>query len=160
MTKRLQTTGILCVVAFFVVVCSSWAGGPGKAAAKARNIVVPKVEVQDVAFGDVIDGLQAESRRLDPDHEGVNIMLNVPPEKLPQLREQRITMSFRNLPLGDAIRYVCMAAGLHYKVEKNAIIIAHKDIPIERMETRFYPVPAGVFSSKPTRKAKPIEWRE
>ncbi len=67
--------------------------------------------------------------------------------------ELTITMDFDNIPLGEAIRYICQGAGLKYKVETHAVIIASQDIPFDEMETRFYPVEAGFLRQKPTRDA-------
>lgn len=67
--------------------------------------------------------------------------------------ELTITMDFDNIPLGEAIRYICQGAGLKYKVETHAIIIASQNVPFDEMETRFYPVEAGFLRQKPTREA-------
>lgn len=62
-----------------------------------------------------------------------------------------VTMDFDNIPLGEAIRYICQGAGLKYKVETHAVIIASQDIPFDELETRFYPVEAGFLQQKLTR---------
>ena len=64
-----------------------------------------------------------------------------------------VTMDFDNIPLGEAIRYICQGAGLKYKVETHAIIIASQNIPFDEMETRFYPVEAGFLHQTATREA-------
>ncbi len=67
--------------------------------------------------------------------------------------EITITMDFDNIPLGEAIRYICQGAGLKYKVETHAIIIASQDVQFDEMETRFYPVEAGFLEQKATKKS-------
>ncbi len=68
--------------------------------------------------------------------------------------EITITMDFDNIPLGEAIRYICQGAGLKYKVETHAIIIASQDIPFDELETRFYPIEAGFLKAKATLEAR------
>ena len=65
--------------------------------------------------------------------------------------EPHVTMDMDNLPLGDAVRYVCKATNFKYRVEKNAIIVAHHQVPLDRMETRIYSVKAGFLDPQKTR---------
>ena len=58
----------------------------------------------------------------------------------------KVTMNMQQVPLAEVIRYICTAADLQYVVETNAVIIAGKDVPLERMETRTYSVKAGVLT--------------
>ncbi len=66
--------------------------------------------------------------------------------------QRTITLNMNNIPLGEAIRYICLGAGLKYKVESNAVIIADSSVPLDDMETRFYPVEAGVLDAARTRR--------
>ncbi len=68
--------------------------------------------------------------------------------------EITITMDFDNIPLGETIRYICQGAGLKYKVETHAIIIASQDIPFDELETRFYPIEAGFLKATATIESK------
>lgn len=61
-----------------------------------------------------------------------------------------ITLSMNNVPLGEVLRYVCLGANLKYRVENYAVVIADKNAPLENMDTRFYPVEAGVFDAART----------
>jgi len=51
-----------------------------------------------------------------------------------------VTMVVDDISLGDAIRYICRAANLKYRVEKYAVVIAASDVPIDDVETRIYPI--------------------
>lgn len=55
----------------------------------------------------------------------------------------KITINMNDIPLGDAIRFVCLAAGLKFRIDTNAVIIAHPDVPIDKMLTRTYNVEAA-----------------
>ncbi len=51
-----------------------------------------------------------------------------------------ITFSFKNMPLGEVLKYVCNTAGLKWRAEKHAIVIA-KELPIDaEVTTRFFSV--------------------
>lgn len=60
--------------------------------------------------------------------------------------EKTITIMFDDLSLGEAIRNICIAADMNYRVDKHAVIIFSKDIPIDKLETRIYPVEQDAFS--------------
>lgn len=65
--------------------------------------------------------------------------------------QRTITMNMDNIPLGEVIRYICMGAGLKSRIESHAVIIADQSVPFETLETRFYPVEAGVLDAERTR---------
>ncbi len=51
-----------------------------------------------------------------------------------------VTMVVSDISLFDAIRYICRAANLKYRVEKYAVVIAPQDVPLDDVETRIYPI--------------------
>ena len=51
-----------------------------------------------------------------------------------------VTIMFDDLSLGDAIRNICLAADLKYRIEEYAVVIAGKDVPLDELETRIYPI--------------------
>jgi len=63
--------------------------------------------------------LSIESKRLDPDHKGVNFVIQ--PEASTTAKPVSITLN--NVPLGEALRYVCQLANVKYKVQEFAISI-------------------------------------
>ena len=71
-----------------------------------------------------------------------------------------ITLEMSDIPLGDAIKFVCQAANLDYVVERNAIVIADEGAGFGReMITRFYPVKVGIFDMERTTQAEALdEW--
>ncbi len=54
-----------------------------------------------------------------------------------------ITFSFKNMPLGDVLGYVCQTVGLKWRVDKHAILIAKELPPIEDTVTRYFNVRPG-----------------
>jgi general secretion pathway protein D len=51
-----------------------------------------------------------------------------------------ITIVVDDIPLGEAIRYICRGANLKYRIEKHAVVIASQDVALDELETRIYPV--------------------
>jgi len=51
-----------------------------------------------------------------------------------------ITIMFDDLSLGEAIRNICLAAEMKYRIEEYAVVIAGKNVPLDDLETRIYPV--------------------
>ncbi len=49
--------------------------------------------------------------------------------------------------LGQVIHYVCKSAQVKYRVERYAVVVARKDIALDDLETRIYPVEESVLSS-------------
>jgi hypothetical protein len=58
----------------------------------------------------------------------------------------------KRMHLADVIRYTCMASGLKYLFEDNAVIIYDSRRAPGGMKTRAYNVAPGVFNSRRTRK--------
>ncbi|OGV63771.1 MAG: hypothetical protein A3K19_05085 [Lentisphaerae bacterium RIFOXYB12_FULL_65_16] len=129
----------------------------GDLLAKLQSIRIEKIDVQDVSVDEVFKQLRATSKELDPDHEGVNFVFKPCANGDTSFRKRNVTISFKRLPLGEVIRYVCLSAGLHYGVEDSAVVVADQSVSLAGMETRFYRVEAGVLDAPRTRKAKPLK---
>ncbi len=61
--------------------------------------------------------------------------------------EPTITMDFDNIPLAEAIRYICEGAGLKYKVEEHAVVILGPGVSRGELELRFFPIDPRLFTS-------------
>lgn len=139
---------------------------------KLNKIVIPEVNYREAVVSDVITFLSEESRRLDPEKAGVNIVLSAgvaAPSSTPTaaptppaaggaaeaptgtapggegLEGRKITLSLRNVPLIDALKYVTTLADLKYRIEPSAVIVLPTNAPSGDMITRSYPVNPGVF---------------
>lgn len=60
--------------------------------------------------------------------------------------EKTITIMFDDLSLGEAIRNICIAADMNYRVEEFAVVIAAKNVALDNLETRIYPVEQDAFA--------------
>ncbi|MBN1865467.1 MAG: hypothetical protein JW808_11250 [Victivallales bacterium] len=59
--------------------------------------------------------------------------------------ENTITIMFNDLSLEDAIRNICIAANMNYRVEEYAVVMAPKTMAMDSLETRIYPVESQAF---------------
>lgn len=93
---------------------------------KLAEIILPKVEFQEVRLGDAIAFLRDQSRKLDKSTDdenlkGLNFLL-IPGEN-PEVSEILITLKLKNVPLGEALRYTTSLANLKFKVEPHVVVI-------------------------------------
>lgn len=129
---------------------------------KLNSIVIPDINFRDAVITDVLRFLSDESRRLDPEKIGVNIVLQLgepgaapaptpgpegtpapAPEMTGDPSTRKVTLALRNIPLVEALRYVTSIAGLKFRVEPSAILVLPKEAPEGEMITRTYPVESG-----------------
>jgi general secretion pathway protein D len=127
---------------------------------KLNELVFPEIKFREASLADVIQYLSEESRRLDkPSNEGVNIVLGpgvtagggdtTPPAggdtTAPTGGGRTITLSLKNVPMIQALRYVTSLANLKYRVESSAVLILPPDAPDQAMITKTYPVTPGIL---------------
>jgi hypothetical protein len=60
-------------------------------------------------------------------------------------QEPTVTLDFDTIPVSDAVKYVCEAAGLRYKVEPNAVVVLGPGVSRDNLELRFFPVDPRLF---------------
>jgi type II secretory pathway component GspD/PulD (secretin)/prefoldin subunit 5 len=169
---------------------------------KLKNIIIKKIEFEEVTIPTVVKYLKERSKQIDKEGVGVNIFLRLSAPKkegeegakgvaeepaaddefadddtaaddaaeddtaeddtagddefaeegdetttTPEAYVPTVTMVVDDIPLGDAIRYICRAANLRYRIEKYAIIIASPDVALDDVETRIYPLESEALDS-------------
>ncbi len=67
--------------------------------------------------------------------------------------DTRITLSLSNIPLIEALKYICQLSGLKYKIDTYAVSIVPSSMDIQDMITKEYKVPAGFMSGAPSASA-------
>lgn len=129
---------------------------PGTQAAaikrKLNEIVIPKVDFQDVTVGEALAALKQRAAELDPSADeptdkGVNIVLNLPEEA--SENQARISLGLSDIPLGAAIDYVAKAANLKLKIEPYAVSVVPQSTFTEELITKEYKVPPGFLPATP-----------
>jgi len=105
---------------------------------KAREIILTKVKFSDTTLLQAVEYLQAKSIELDPEHKGLNLVIEKPDyEKGP-----RITLDLTNIPLYEALSYVASLSHRVVRYEAMATVLAPMP-PQGEMVTRSYKLPAG-----------------
>ncbi|MBL9155308.1 MAG: hypothetical protein JNK37_22690 [Verrucomicrobiales bacterium] len=100
----------------------------GKASAKsavvAARIVLPQVEFAGAPLPSVLQFLQNRSLELDPEKKGLNLILNAPGEPLAD--EIKITLTLRNVPLSEALKYVAALSRLKLRYDEDAVVLSRE----------------------------------
>jgi len=85
---------------------------------KLKDIFL-SLDFNNATIEEATNFLSIESKRLDPDKRGVNFIIQ--PEASTTAKPVSITLN--NVPLGEALRYVCQLANVKFKVQDYAISI-------------------------------------
>jgi beta-lactamase regulating signal transducer with metallopeptidase domain len=93
-----------------------------KTAELAARLVLPRADFQEAPLTEVIQFLQEKSIELDPEKKGLNFILKAPGQPTPDTH--LITLSLREVPLSDVLRYVAELAGLKLRFEENAVVLS------------------------------------
>ena len=87
---------------------------------KLEQMVVPEVNFREAKPQEVVEWLQAESKKLNPEKTAINFVWLVPADaKLPG-----ITLSLQKIPMSEVLRYATTLAKLQYRVEAHAVVIS------------------------------------
>jgi general secretion pathway protein D len=113
---------------------------------KLSSIFIPSIDFTGASIEDATSFLSSESKRLDPDHKGVNFIIQ--PEASTSAKP--ITLQLSNVPLGEALRYVCQLAGVKDKVEDYAVSIVPFNANTDDLISR-------IFNVQPSFVAPPAE---
>ncbi|MDB6006822.1 MAG: hypothetical protein JWR15_3809 [Prosthecobacter sp.] len=107
-------------------------------AAKAKAITLTKVKFKDATLAQAVEYLQIKSTELDPQHTGLNLLIEKPDLDM----GARITLDLTNVPVSEALHYVASLTNRVVRYEAMATVIAPMPAPGE-MVTRSYKLPAG-----------------
>ena len=95
------------------------ASGRNAIMSKLNSIIIDKVNFNKLDIATAVDFLTAKSKELDPDHVGINFVLNLPPDAPHVHRE--ISMTLENVPLIAVLKYMTEQANLVYSVDAYAV---------------------------------------
>jgi len=90
---------------------------------RANKIILPSVKFRDVTLAEAIEFIRAKSREFDPDKQGVNILLKG------DGGTAKITLSLKDVPISEALRYCAELAGHKLSADDNALILAPVKAP-------------------------------
>lgn len=87
---------------------------------KLKSIRLPSLDFTDVTIEQATNFLTTESKRLDePTHKGISFIIQ--PDASDSAKT--ITLSLSDVPVGEALRYICQLANVKYKVQDYAISV-------------------------------------
>ena len=145
---------------------------------KLNGTIIEKIDLPDATIREVVDYLKQKSRELDtstedPKKRGVNIVLKLPtaqptaPSALdataptpdqpatPTVTENfKVSLSLRNVPLIEAVRYLTELSGLKYKIEPYAVLLVPITENTDELLTKEYRVKPN-FIPTDTESAEP-----
>ena len=115
---------------------------------KLRRVIIPNIAFDDVTVEEAVDFLRLRASELDtlesdPTRKGLNIVLRQPqdaPSALGALRIKSLRLS--NIPIGQALKYICDATNLRYKVDDYAVTLVPRTETGNEMFARNFVVPA------------------
>ena len=91
-------------------------------AQKLEGIKIDNIEFAEAPIQAVVAFLENRSVELDPEKKGVKIILNLDDDQMKH--PPKVTITLKDIPLGDAIKYICKASGLEYTIANLAVIIS------------------------------------
>jgi general secretion pathway protein D len=133
-----------------------------------NEIIFPQLEFRNASIADVVVFLSDQSRKLDPKSNGVNIVLGpgvsggepsaptaqtaeggaAPAALLPTAGGEgarAITLSLRDVPMIEALKYITRLGNLKYLIEPSAVLIVSTNEAPGQMITRTFQLNPGVF---------------
>jgi general secretion pathway protein D len=112
---------------------------------KLKSIFL-SLDFTNVSIEEATQYLYAKSKELDePAHKGIPFII----QPNASASAKPITLSLNNVPVGEALRYVCQLANVKYKVQDYAISIVPFNASIDDMISRNFVVPP-TFVEPPT----------
>ncbi len=126
--------------------------GTSSISRKLQEIRIPQLTLQDESVREAVEKLQKKSVDLDTtetdkDRKGVNIVLKLDPSADSPDGGTKINLSLKDLPLGEALKYIASAANLKVKIEPYAVAIVPLSESTETLVTKEYKVPPNFISS-------------
>ncbi|HSP43506.1 MAG TPA: hypothetical protein VLO11_11590 [Luteolibacter sp.] len=137
--------------------CRADSAGVAYITNKLRNIIIPRIDFENVTVEEAIDFLRLRARELDtmeldPARKGIGFVIR---RSKPSLSIRPVhpgsmiipELKLENVPLNDALKYVCDAAKLRYQVGDYGITIMPQTDSGEDLLTRTFQVPPDFASS-------------
>jgi len=83
----------------------------------ASPIILPQVEFRDATLDEAIAFIRAKSRDIDPNKKGVNILVK------PGGKDAKLSLSLKQVPVNEALRYIAELANHQLTLEGNTFIL-------------------------------------
>lgn len=104
---------------------------------KLAGIVIPDLNFRGASISDAATFLSSKSKELDKkDKRGIQIIVQEDTKR----GAKEVNLSLKNVPLGEALRYVCRVADVKFKIEEFAVVIIPLSAPETVLVTRVFNV--------------------
>ncbi|GAB4251797.1 MAG: hypothetical protein OHK005_19010 [Candidatus Methylacidiphilales bacterium] len=120
---------------------------------KLRTLIIPEINFQPgTTIDDAASFLTLRSRDVDPTKEGVSFLV-----KNEQARNEAkpFSLQLQNVPLGEALRYVTLLAGIKSRTEEFAVFFVPLSDRSENLVRREFRVQQDFFDTAPDPAATP-----
>jgi len=123
--------------------------------AKMRQIVIPRISLDDVTLRDAVEFLRVASARedlitVDQSQRGINFAINLGPEESPlvqRIENERFDLKLANVPVEQVLKYIGEITGTSHVVDGHAVVIRPRGKTSDEMFVREYPVPPDFISA-------------
>ncbi len=123
--------------------------------AKLRQIIIPRVNLDDANLNDAIDFLRVTSSSLDlmtadQSKRGINFNINLGPEDSPvvqAIQNKRFDLRLQNVPVQQVLKYIMELTETAYEVDPYSVIIIPRGQVTDETFLRQYSVPADFVSA-------------
>lgn len=98
------------------------------------SLKIPSFKLEKATLREAISEVRKQAKAVDPDKKGINIIVQYSNSK----DTRKITLNLTDVPIQDAISYICQSAGLNMNPSGKVLLIS-KDLK-KSLNTKFYRV--------------------
>ena len=120
-----------------------------------KSTIIPKLSLNQATIEEAFGSLKAKMTEADPNNPGINFVL--------QLRGKAgvpITLELSNVPVIVALDQITSLAGLAYRIESHAVVIADPTEAGNSIESRVFHLPAAFHSAAGTDDSDPTKTQQ
>lgn len=89
-----------------------------------QNLILPKVEFREASLSSALEFLRQTVEKVSGGKQKVNFVLQLPPSVADSTQ---VTISLRDIPFTEAVKYIGSLASVDFVYDKYAIIVKPKD---------------------------------
>ncbi len=129
---------------------------------KLNAIIIPEIRLNGATLDEAVDflrtvSIQQDTTTLDESQKGVAFVVQLGDESMPavqKIRNSRIDLSVRNVPLGEALRLITEASSTRFRVDDFAVVLNASGFTDPTMIRREFRVPPDFLTSDAVAKPK------
>lgn len=130
--------------------------------AKLNSIMVPQVQLNGATLDEAVDFLravavQADNTTLDNAKKGIPFVVQLGNETMPEvkkIRDSRINLTLRNVPLAEVLKLITEASGTTFRVDDFAVVINAAGFSDPTLVRREFTVPPDFLTGGSVGKAE------